>query len=54
MIDEAQRVILELGLHNVHIELVKLLGRLQVPNKLWTKQSYACKRSGVDKWDDGV
>tara|TARA_B100000315_G_scaffold260068_1_gene319081 strand:- start:761 stop:2332 length:1572 start_codon:yes stop_codon:yes gene_type:complete len=29
MIDEAQRVILELGLHNVHIELVKLLGRLK-------------------------
>ena len=29
MIDEAQRVILELGLHNVHIELIKLLGRLK-------------------------
>ncbi len=29
MIDDAQRVILELGLHNVHIELVKLLGRLK-------------------------
>ncbi len=29
MIDDAQRVILELGLHNVHMELVKLLGRLK-------------------------
>ena len=54
MIEEAEKVIFEVGLSDFHPELVKVLGRLKVPNQLWTEQSVPCSCKPLTLRDHGV
>ena len=54
MIEEAEKIIFELGFSDFHPELVKVLGSAQVSHQLWAEQSVSCARSLVHLRHHGV
>jgi uncharacterized protein HemY len=44
--EEGEQATFEAGVHGLHPELVKLLGRLEIQNQLWAECTEAFHRSG--------
>ena len=43
---EGERAMFETGVHGLHPELVKILGRMRYPHQLWPKRAEPLHRSG--------
>ena len=48
--EEGEAATLEVGVHGIHPELVRLLGRMKLPYQLWSECIKAFHRSSTVKW----
>ena len=49
--ETGEQTTFDIGIHNLHPDLMKILGRLRYPYKLWSKRLKALNRSGIS-WQD--
>ena len=51
---EGERATFETGVHNLHPELIKLLGRPEIPHVLWSERSEPLHRGRAHRGPDGI